>query len=403
MWGIGPFALLLSLAQAAAPPPGDMIKRRLLDQAERGCPELPDVDGYRDSSGMTLINHARELAGLQSAGRHCRLRPAFAIRVARELAPLGRWPSVAAQSLFADLYERGIGVRRDSALALEHRRLFWLLSPYDSPPLPFASEAERDLYLVRPETIVLLRRYAAAEPDQLRVQQFARFRLAQALYAQSPENRAEAVALLAGEVPFPGGYMLRARIALEGGDDSERVATVTGLSRLAMVGDAAEEARSLLRVHARRLLAANPTPAQREEAIRMLAAIAWDLNWRSVADLMAAVRDANGGRAPATASDEAAHALRRRLAPSMGEDDYPASGMRANEQGAVRLRALIGPSGRILFTEPLIDGPEQPWSLVVAVRQIYVNRPLRPVDLGPNQPTPYMWIALPVIRFRMTE
>ena len=135
----------------------------------------------------------------------------------------------------------------------------------------------------------------------------------------------------------------------------------------------------------------------------MLAAVAWRLDWRAVAELMEAVRDANGGRAPATASDEAAEALRRRLAPLLSDDDYPAAAMRAEEQGVVRLRALIGPSGRILFTEPLIAGPEQPWTLVATVRRAYAARPLPPVDLGPNLPTPYMWIALPDVHFRLVE
>jgi hypothetical protein len=156
-------------------------------------------------------------------------------------------------------------------------------------------------------------------------------------------------------------------------------------------------------MHARRQLAANPTPAQREEAIRMLAGAAGRLDWAQVQELMAAVREANGGRPPATVSDETARTLRRWLAPPMSENDYPAYAMRSDEEGVVRLRALIGPSGRILFTEPIIAGPQQPWILVVEVRRMYLTRMTQPIDLGPDRPTPYMWVALPHIRFRMED
>ncbi len=407
MWGIGSFAVLLLAAvqTPAAPPqhPGDPVIRRLLDQAERSCPAFPDIDGYSDYARGRVIDYARELAGLDHAiGRECPGRPALAFRIARAVAPLGRGESITAQRLLAELYERGIGVRADPAQALTHRRLFWLLWPYETLPLPFAGNAERDLYLARPETIAILRPYAA-DPRQPQIQAFARLRLAQALYAQDPGNRAEALALLTAEVPYAPANLLRARIQLESGDAATRPNAVTALSRLSMGGDMAEEARALLVLHARRLLASNPTPEQREEAIRMLAVVAWRLDWAPVQELMAAVREANGGRAPATASDEAASALWRRLAPLVSDDDFPAGAMRADEEGTVRLRALLGPSGRILFTEPVIAGPAQPWILVVAVRRIYLTRPIRPVDLGPDRATPYMWIALPNVRFRIAE
>jgi hypothetical protein len=402
MWGITLFALLLpGAAQAPAPPPprpGDAMVRLLLGQARRACPALPAVAGVGEVPRVRLVDYARELAGLPPpTGRTCPRTPLLAVRIARAVAPLGGWESVAAQSLLADLYEAGIGVRADPARALEHRRLYWLLSPNGNPPSPFASTAERDLYLARPETIALLRPYAA---QQSQVQQLARLRLAEALYAQSPTNRAEALALLSAPV-HGGGTLLRARIQFDGEDANARTIAVRTLSWLALYRD--EEARDLLSMHARRQLAANPTPAQREEAIRMLAGAAGRLDWAQVQELMAAVREANGGRPPATVSDETARTLRRWLAPPMSENDYPAYAMRSDEEGVVRLRALIGPSGRILFTEPIIAGPQQPWILVVEVRRMYLTRMTQPIDLGPDRPTPYMWVALPHIRFRMED
>jgi len=366
---------------------------------ERACPDIPDFGGISEWEGRRLIDNARELAGLVRTGRYCPVRPALAFAIARRVAGLRRSESLEAHGLLAELYEQGVGVAANPARALEERRRAWLLSPAGFADPPFPDGASRDLYLTRPATIAFLRPYAASANPQ---HHHVRALLAQALYAQGSHNRAAALALLQGG-SNANAAVLRARIDFEGDDPTARAAALTALRRLAMFSEAKADARGVLRAYARRQLAANPSPEQREEAIELLGIVAWEQGHAAVAELMAAVREANGGRAPANASDEAARALRRRLAPSLSDDDYPAAGMRAGEQGTVRLRALIGPSGRILLTEPVIVGPDQPRTLVAMVRRVYLTRPLRPVDLGPDQPTPYMWIALPDVHFRLDE
>ena len=82
----------------------------------------------------------------------------------------------------------------------------------------------------------------------------------------------------------------------------------------------------------------------------------------------------------------------------MSDDDYPAAALRA-EEGRIVLRGLIDPRGRLIFTMPLVPG--RPARLLNPVRAIYGRRQIAAVDLGALRTTPYMWVELPAVMFRI--
>ena len=202
-------AVFASVAASQDRPANDAELDALAREAVAACP----VPGS-PPVGFSLIFHAEWLAGLQRRIHVvCPRHPSLALRIARRTAATpSRWTPLA-HKLLAELYERGIGVRPDPAMAFDYRRRTWLLGPPPGFTNPFAGGADREAYLARPETIAFLRRYESPDLPLVRVN------LVHALLLRNAAgDRAEAARIL--EYPSVGdsdeGRLVRARIPAAG-------------------------------------------------------------------------------------------------------------------------------------------------------------------------------------------
>ena len=312
---------------------------------------------------------ARMLAG-SDGGTPCRARPALALRFAQALAGRNGDEAADGYRLLADLHARGIGVARDEAAALELRRRAWMLKPPVSGERPFVNAAETEAWLAQEGSVAFLRRYSGSGHMPL-----LRARLARALFVRG--ETAEATSIL------------------------EDPGILSRLRRAVVRGAFAQEPRDDLAFFAFRRLAEASTLEQRREAVAWLGDAAFepdspyrDAFWRQVTA-------ANGGIAPETLSADAAAAIREGLRPTLRSDDYPPAALRAEEQGRIRLRGLVDPDGRLIFTEAAAPG--QSPRLLDGARRIYAQRPPPPVARGALATTPYFWVELPPFLFLLPD
>ena len=335
----------------------------LMEEAFRAC-RIGGVGG--------LVLQAEALAGLRNPSP-CRPRPALALRIAQTLAG-GSDPEAAhGYRLLSELHARGIAVPRDEAAAREHLRRAWMLRPSTAGIRPFADGRETETWLSRDESIAFLRRLASA-PGMAPM----RARLARALLLRNGSgDTAEADAILG---------------------DAIVLSLVRGAARRDVDAD---EARDDLAFFAQRRLAGDSPAAQRREAIAWLADAAFAPDSPHREAFYRAVEAANGGRAPATLGVDEAASIRARLRAAVRDIDYPPSAIRHQEQGNVSLRGLIDPGGRLIFTEPL--GPGQPPRLVAELRRNLARRPPPPVEIAAPRATPYLWVELPTVAFRLPQ
>lgn len=381
---------VLALASAAlASPEPTPEQSKLLAGLQARC-RLP-AQGL--SPDLDVLEYAELLAGPRSPRPHCRSRDAeFALRLVRMIAETPSPASNGAYALLADWYEQGRGVKKDAPLARAYRRRAWLLgwvaaAPFDSPQ-------EARSYLVAPETIGFLRgRIARGAPGIERV------RLAEALLARrAAGDLADARTLL--KSPGPGfdskARRMLAEAALEPGASPAEVAEAAARLRPAASLPAdGPPARALLLRLARLQLAKAGTADDRWDAILSLAAAAYAGETEAVLAFREALKAANGGLEPATVDAVAPP-------PRIHGDDYPPSAIRRGAAGAVvRLRALVDPRGIVVFTESIEPG--QPADFVGAVRGVYARRPVPPVQLAAPRPTPYVWVAVKPVSFRLSE
>lgn len=391
-------------AQAPAEEPGwtsDEVLQELAVEAHRAC---SPPDSRPPDIRYALVHHAEWLAGFQQRiNTPCRPRPRLALRIARAAAATRGMQAGYAYRLLARMYENGTGVARSPRAARDHLLRAWLLTDPRSMERPFATIAEADAFLARPDTIAFLRGHAGG-PNMA----FVRIRLARALLASgAPESAGEALALLAEPAArdYPESFYLLQRHRVETGDETQRALAIAALRTSARYGgfnrSDGGEARDFLAAYAQRQLAAAGTASERQEAIAVLADAAFALDSPHRTAFFRAVTEANGGTPPAMLDGAAARAARRRLRLSISDDDFPAAAMRAEEEGAVLLRGLIDPDGWLIYTEPAVSG--QPSILLAHVRNLYARRRLPPVDRSAAPGTPYVWVALPVFFFSLSD
>jgi TPR repeat protein len=287
----------------------------------------------------------------------------------------------------------GRGVPRDPDAAET-----WYLRAYALDPLPFIppgiSQARRDAFLASDEAIAMLRdrlRRGSPEREQLR--------LAAALVLRRSPGDLDEAASLAVRYDATEAQPVRlqiARLLLAGAPDEAREATAATLLKGAVSSlQSGSEARALLLALGRKRLAAARTPDERVDAIDLIGAAAIAGEPEPLDALRAAVRRENGGSDPAEV--EAAAAMKLVLS----SEDYPSYALRQGLEGSVRLRALVDPRGRIVALVPTTAGQAPP--LVEGLRRIYARRGPASVEGPVPRPTPWLWMKLPSVRFRIPD
>jgi hypothetical protein len=378
---------LLALAAAAPSAPAPSPERaRLVAELAARCRllETPPSD-------MSLVAYAQILVDPRFPDRLCRgLDGDLAVRLALLVAESPSSASGGAYGLLANFYRGGSGIKSDAGLARFYRRRAWLLG---SRVLnDFKTPAEARAFLTDAGTIALLRdRLARGAPPKERVW------LAEALLARRGAGDV-AEARTALRTPEAGtvaaARLVLAELALEPGASSADVADAAmRLRPVAPSVEAGAKARSLILRLARLQLAAAGTPEESWEAIQSLAAAAYAGEAEPRKAFREALRAANGGREPTSFAATAPP-------PRIIGDDYPPMAMRKNLSGVVRLRALVDPRGRIVFTESA--NPAQPALLVDTVRRVYASRSVPPLTIA-ARPTPYVWVTVPPVNFRIGE
>jgi hypothetical protein len=324
--------------------------------------------------------------------RYCRPDPALAQRAARVIAAAPSPESGFAMAFLGESAAQGRSVPRDPAAAEA-----WLLRAYavgetyrDS--VRAIPQANRDAFLATDAAIALLRgRLRRADLPREKP------RLAEALTRRhAGTDLDEAAALLAGseEIEAQPVRLLFARTLLAGGSSPATRAAAAAMLRGAVSSHVSgPEARALLLSLGRTRLDEARTPSESAEAVDLLAAAALGGEVEPLAALAAAVRRANGGRDPAEIEAPPSMKL------ALGPDDYPLAALREDVTGLVRLRALIGPDGRVLAFVPA--SPGQPPLLVEGLRKVYERRGPTRVELPGPRPTPYLWLTLPAVHFNL--
>lgn len=378
--------LLLFAAAAPAAPAPSPDRARLLADLAAAC----DVR-KGELSDIQLVDYAGMLVAVLKPVRFCRQQDSrLALRLALAVAEAPSSASGGAYGLLAAFYQGAPGIKADARLARFYRRRAWLLGSrylnrFDSPQ-------EARAYLSDPETIAFLRdRLARGAPAKERVW------LAEALVARrAAGDVADAQAML--RTPEAGtqaaARLMLAELALEPGASPADVADATvRLRPVAPSLAAGAKARPLLLRLARLQLAAANAPEEKWDAVQSLAAAAYAGEAEPLQAFLEALRATNGGREPASVAVTAPP-------PKILGDDYPPSAMRRNLSGVVRLRALVDPRGRMVFTESAAPG--QPALLVDTVRRVYASRSVPPLTIA-ARPTPYVWVTVPPVDFRISD
>jgi hypothetical protein len=381
-------SLILAAAAAAVAAPGPTpAESKLLAELAAAC-RIPREGLSTDSQ---VLEYAERLAAPRDPTPDCRRRdPKLALRLARMIASAPSHASGSAYATLADLSERDLGAARDGELARTYRRRAWLLGWGLVPP--FETERERDAYLVAPETLDFLRgRIARGAPAK------ERLRLAEALLARRrPGDVAEARTVLKDPATdtVPSARLLRANLAFEPDATAADVAEASARLRPAAPYVAGgSQARALLLRLGRLQLAQARTAEATWDSVQSLAASAYAGEAEAAQAFRQALKAANGGAEPATIEA---------VAPRPRYLDFPHSAMRRGAtEAVVRLRALVDPRGLIIFTESA--DPAQPADFLDEVRSSYAANPLPPIALAAPRPTPYVWIAVRPVAFRLSE
>lgn len=347
------FALISVAAAAQAIDRSDLDWLRTLSALAEDCKDpVLDLPAYR---GFDPERDARRLADamLRADPAQCpEVAPAAVAQLRERIGDPERADiDVELVELARRAAERGQGMRRDPALAERYGRMLWLFQ--DGPAADPALEAERQAWLVRPETVALLtarnaevkwrsRRSLELHAGLLLRRDLPYYDpvLAVSLLERGParhdlESRLRFSRLLTDGVHLPADFARAARPLLDGAVyDSD---------------SAADYQRELLRI-GRLAAAAARTPAERAEALRILSAAALDERFGSARDRDELLRGLGRVRKAALAQGDAERigkALDYQFAldqPFRREGD-------AAVLPAIVLRALVGPDGRVVETQ----------------------------------------------------
>lgn len=240
--------------------------------------------------------------------------------------------------------DRGLGGPADPALAERIGRMLWLIS--ENRPRLTWSEEERWAFLMRPETVALLEARAAQSGQVRAWALLGEARLREGSPAYDPPR---AIALLEGAAR---SHQDRVRVTglLTDGRlvpiDYRRAADLW-VRELSYTSDRAGVATELLRI-GNSAAAAARTPPERAVALRILSAAAVDGGRKA-----AAARDALLNGLGLIRSTLFPVEMASQLAPVLAE--IPIAGVSPPENGArpgpVRVRALVGPDGRVVMVQ----------------------------------------------------
>ena len=381
------FLTLLAFAAAAPEIPAPASERaQLLAELAAECRVAK-----APSSDIAIVDYAGMVANALTPEKFCRGQDkGLALRLARMIAEAPSPASGGAYGLLAAFYRGAHGMKSDSGLASFYSRRAWLLgSRFQSP---FKTPEEMRAYIVDPETMAFLReRLARGSPPKERVW------LAEALLARRAGGDVEEARTLLRTpeaVTEPAARLVLAELALEPGASPADVADAAmRLRPVAASARAGAKARPVIFRLARLQLAAAGTPEEAWEAMQSLAAAAYAGEAEPLTAFRATLLAANGGREPATVEEVAPP-------PRVLDADYPAGAARKGVAGTVRLRALVDPRGRIVYTEAADS--TQPAILVDTVRRVYASRTVPPLAIA-ARPTPYVWVSVPAVNFRISD
>jgi hypothetical protein len=327
------------------------LLRRMLEQPGPGCPDLP-------TATMAFIR--AEIGEPERAD------------VDLDLLGIG-WRAA----------ERGLGMAPDPALADRYGRMLWL---FDSPPpdLPRWPEAERQAWLMRPETVALLQ--ARVSDSELRTYRASELLTGLLLSPDAPGyDPQEALTLIEGS----GDSLEISRLLSEGAHlprDHGRAARILidraypDISALARRGE-------LLRI-GRLAAAAARTPVEQAEALRILSAATLREYFNDRDRVNALLRRI--GQAPEAVLAPADAELVARTMDSWDQLPRWPAGLRP-----IVLRALIGPDGRIVTTE--VAQSSGAASQDHMVRALWVKSGAG-LDLGATAQGRFVWATFPPIQ-----
>jgi hypothetical protein len=383
------FLALLALAAAAPSAPVPSPERaKLLAELAAKCRVAKDP-----SSDIAIVDYAGMVANELTAEKFCHGHDrGLALKLARMIADAPSPASGGAYGLLAAFYRGAHGMKSDAGLARFYSRRAWLLGSrlFQSP---FKTPGEMRAYITDPETMAFLRhRLARGAPPRERIW------LAEALLARRAAGDVEEARTLlrsAEAVSEPAARLVLAELALEPGASPADVADAATRLRpvAAAAADAGAKVRPVILRLARLQLAGARSREETWEAVQSLAAAAYAGETEPLTTFRTALLAANGGREPATVKGVAPR-------PRILDSDYPAGAAWKGVAGLVRLRALVDPRGRIVFTEAV--DPAQPAILVDTVRRVYASRAVAPLAVA-ARPTPYVWVAVPAVSFRISD
>ena len=283
--------------------------------------------------------------------------------------------------------EQGQGMAPDPALADRYGRMLWLFHD-GSLDLPRWPEAERQAWLVRPETVALLR--ARVADSTLRTarsrdlltglllsRDFDGYDPRQALaLVQGSGDRLRVSRLLSDGEHFPPDYARAADALIVDSHQNEFAMPYRG--QLLNVGLlAAEQAR---------------TPVEQAEALRILSAATLDEYFSTADSVNALLRGLRQVPEAALAPEDAA--LVARTIESQFQDRLPP---RRRSEAGLRptvLRALIDPDGRIVTTE-IAQSSGVAW-VDYSVRAVWVPFGAE-LDLSATARGRFVWADLPPV------
>jgi hypothetical protein len=244
----------------------------------------------------------------------------------------------------------GLGAPPDAELAERIARILWLFDDFPAA-VPRWSEAEREAWLIQPETIALLEaRVASPLRGSRPMRLLGELRLRRDLPGYDPQR---AISLLERpETSFAHAHRVRVARLLTDGDhlkpDYSRAARPL-LRSIRYADHAAASQEELVRIGRLAAVAAR-SPVERAEALRILWAAALDDRFDSARD-----RDALLAELGAIPTEPLARGDAERIEATVGRE-IPIFGIARPEDGSVEfepimIRAVIGPDGRVAVAQ----------------------------------------------------
>jgi len=318
-------------------------------------------------------------------------RAALALLEAYAGDPLRRDAGSLALWRLFELYGEGTTDARARARRDDIRRLLWLRGQYEpAADDPLLTPAERDRLLSDPENVAFLRSWVALLPSD-----------------PDPRRRLAAALLLAGSPNYDP--LAAASVLPDGAPERLRLRLLQAL--LAQEGTFGVALEQLPRLHIQPYALAGEDVLLVEAIVARAAHLfrqGGEPHWTTGARVLAALAEADLWQARSalqSAIDGAGCCVgmgdlppeNRLRSLSVSDDDYPAAADRARVGGTVRLAAIFGPDGRLLWVDA---GPGEPSVLRRAAVGLWRRRVLRNVELQGHRGQ-YVRVRGPTVEFRL--